>query len=272
MDRIVLEYDGSTAAESALEWVAYRARFEPMAVDVHVVRKRSLFEHAPADAEEVLERARRRLRDLAPWADITGTVRSSRSGTALLERPPSSELTVIGMTRRPTAATGAFPPRSGPRGPACFVPAGWTALDTPVTVGVDDDESSDDALEFAAAEAAATGVALRIVHAWLLGYPAAGHAWSDTAHDDAKRHHHRILERAAVRASELQSRVPVETLLVRDNPTAALSYQAPSSSLLVLGRHPASAILGPLFGSVALDLLGHVATPLCVVPPREESR
>ena len=59
----------------------------------------------------------------------------------------------------------------------------------------------------------------------------------------------------------------VEATLVRDNPAAALTSQAPRSSLVVIGTHRRGLLTGWLLGSVAWDLVGELGDPICVVPP-----
>ena len=58
----------------------------------------------------------------------------------------------------------------------------------------------------------------------------------------------------------------LEHPLVRDNATAMLSAFASRSSMVVIGSHTRSLLAGWLLGSVALDLLGTVPVPVCVIP------
>lgn len=271
MERIVLGYDGGVAASAALEWTIDRCRARP--AHVTIVEVDSAWEVAGGVGPSDLDAAADAVRQRAPGTELA-TVRV-RGGvvSALADFGAGSDLLVIGVHRGShvrAMLTGMRPTRLAARAtrPVVLVPAGWTFSSGPVTVGVDDDDSSVEALVFAAREAARDHRALRLVHAWLMSSPdlRSPGAPPRSPYDMERAHRGILAEAERVAEESAGPGVEIDSILVRDNPTSALSRSVPGSALVVIGAHGRGPAAGMLLGSVAWDLIGELDRPLCVVP------
>ena len=139
----------------------------------------------------------------------------------------------------------------------------------PVVVAVDVAGSADDALDWAAAEAAARHSPLRVVHAFdpplaldpygmgaMVGYSIA--ARSAAAE---------VLRGAAARASSVAPEIEVTTRLVDGRAEWALGRQAHEAQLLVVGRRRHSGPRRLFAGSVSTGLAVHAGCPVVVLRP-----
>lgn len=270
MTHIVLGYDGSTGSRTALDWVAVRAARDNARVELVTVTNMVTSHYENTERE--LARAERLLHDLAPGVHVESHRIDGRMPTTLLKDARNADLLVIGLhQQRPlrTALTGWMPQRLSARanGPVALIPEGWTLVDGPVVVGVDDDPSSDEALMFAAAEAQTTLSPLRIVHAWSMPVPTLEGSSALLASPlQVKESHRRILRDALHRVQEAFPTLTVEEALVADNPPAALLHRSMDASLVVIGTHRRGVMAGGFFGSVAQDVLGQIRCPVAIVP------
>lgn len=271
MDHIVLAYDGSPAAESALDWVADRAIRRDSRIDVVLVAN-SLVPAGGGGSDALLARGEERLRSRVPGTVVDGVVLDGGVSRRLSQAAEHADLLVLGVDRdHPVRAAlrGWTPQRltTSARVPTCVVPTGWTASTRPVTVGLAADESSDAALDFAAAEAVLDDCDLRIVHAWSM--PAfIEEAALATDPYEAKREHRNLAHNAADRVRSVHPDLEVSIELPHDNAISALAAASRHSSLVVLGSHGRGVLGGGFFGSVVLDLVGNSAVPVCVVPAK----
>lgn len=268
MEHIVLGYDGSEAARSALEWVAARAARRPIEVTVVVIADMFDAERPVIRAQQ--DEATQRLRELAPTTRVDGRMFDGVMPGTIVKASRDADLLVIGVhTGRRLRAflNGAIPLRVSTRSevPVCLVPAGWDGRDGAVAVGLSDDDSSDAALAFAVREAAASGRVLRIVHSWLMTAPGSPSA-TGAPHPTAAAGHRARLQAVVEGITRSHPDVTVEPVLVRDNPAAALAATASRDALLVIGTHHRGVLSGGFLGSVAWDLVGQVARPVLVVP------
>ena len=272
MERIVLGYDGSPAAVSALSWTAARAARGVAKVDVVLVVSPLMRDRAPG--LERLSDAETFLLDRLPGLEVElhrleGSVTESISQAAT-----DADLVVIGINSgHPirAAAAGWTPLRLSTRSttPVYMIPAGWVQGDDPVTVGVADDGTSDAALSVGVAEATTTSTGLRLVHSWLMPTPTfdAAAVWTMDA-DAVIDAHRQTLDSAVQRVLKECPALPVEGHLIRDSRSAALLRFASRSSLLVIGTHRRGVLVASLLGSVAQDILWRADCPICVVPPQ----
>lgn len=270
MDKVILGYDGSDASEAALEWAAHRARFERTELEIVLVT--NMFSSDRQEADKTLDAAARRWRSLVP--DVPADVRRLNGlipGT-LTNAARDADLLVLGVhpgSRVRTMLNGWVPLRIAARSriPTALVPAGWSATDEPVTVGVDDDDSSMAALLFAAKTASVQGLPLRVIHSWLMGTPELRGATAvRLSPGEIAEAHERLLDTAVARVRERHPDVVVLHELVRDNPTSALTRAAERSSTVVIGTHGRGVVAGGYLGSIGLDLIGSLRRPICVVP------
>lgn len=273
MEHIVLGFDGSEPSFVALDWVAERAARGPSTVEIVTIER----DDPLAEPAKAVDDAERRITDRAPDAEIvTGTV-AGRMPHALLRAAENADLLVIGAHRRRrvrSALTGWLPLRTVSRSPVptIVVPEDWTFVDGPIIVGVDDDDSSSAAVSFAALEAAATGSALTLLHAWQMPLPTtegAGVLLTSSTHMRAA--HQEVLDRTGERVAETHPALRLDKVLIQDNPSSALVTRTERASLLVLGTHHRGPVEGALLGSVCQDALWLSSCPVCVVPATSQS-
>ena len=270
MERIVLGYDGSPAAVSALNWTAARSTRGMTKVDVVLVASPSTKDRTPG--VERLAEAEAALRERIPDLEVELHRLDGAVTTSLAEAAEGADLVVIGIhTGHPirAAVNGWTPLRLSLRlqTPVCIVPAGWTEGDDPVTVGIADDGSSDAALDFGIAEAGTTERGLRLVHAWLMPSLTFDYGTALTVDPEVViDEHRRVLDAAAQRVLRHRPTLSVTKELIRDSRSAALLRFASRSSLLLIGTHRRGVLAGALLGSVAQEVLWRADCPVCVVP------
>jgi len=142
------------------------------------------------------------------------------------------------------------------------------AVDPPpaAAVGYDGSESSQLAVRWAAEHAAAQGLRLRVVHAWVwpmftkdLG-PVKGVAGSGLRHSAET-----ITAEGVGLAHGVDPGLDVEGVMEAGLPAQVLRQAARDAALLVVGSRGIGGVLGHLAGSVCLDLAGSAPCPLMVV-------
>lgn len=275
MERIVLGYDGSPAAVSALNWTAARAARGLTKVDVVLVA--SPLTNDRAAGLQHLGDAEAFLLERLPGLEVELHRLEGAVTGSIADAADDADLVVIGINPgHPirAAAAGWTPLRLSTRAtpPVCMIPPGWTQADDPVTVGIASDDSSDGALDFAAAEATRTSTRLRLVHSWLMPTPAFNDAMVVVATPDAViEDHRRVLEGAVQRAADRHPALSIQSELIRDSRSAALLRFDGGSSLIVIGSHRRGVLIGSLLGSVGHEIMWRAECPICVVPPRAGS-
>lgn len=136
----------------------------------------------------------------------------------------------------------------------------------PVAVGYDGSDSSRLAVRWAAGHAAARGLPLRVVHAWVwpmftkdLG-PVKGVAGSGLRHSAEV-----VLADGVALARESAPDLDVEGVMEAGLPAQVLRQAAAGAALLAVGSRGMGGMLGHLAGSVCLELAGSAPCPLLVV-------
>ena len=270
MDNIVVGYDGSEPSLIALDWAAARAAARSSTVEIVSVNASDLFDETAIPA--VLQDAERRFRDIAKDAHVQSRRVNGRMPGALLRAAERADLLVIGAHRRRplrAALAGWRPLRTVARSsvPIVVIPDDWSDTEGRILVGVDDDDSSSAAVDFAAREARDAGVGLTLVHAWQMPVPTMDGAVALLASPiEQKATHRRILDAVADTVLAAYPGIAVERILVNDNPSAALLTEARRSSLVVIGTHHRGPLAGAVLGSVGQDTVAQSRTPVCVVP------
>lgn len=267
MERVLLAYDGGPAAESALDWVTDRALQRPIMVDLVLTGTLA----GSAQADRVLELAERRLHTRIPGIPVETHRLGGAALTVLSGAAARADALVVGVDdNHPfrSAVHGWVSQRVGASSPVptYIIPTGWSPTPGHVTVGLDDDTSSDAAVAYAAVEAFLSGVDLRIVHAWSSQMTVEGAEGPTTTRGQIAAQHLDLVERTVQRLREQYPNLDAEVDMPQDDPVAALAAAARKSVLVVIGTHGRGILAGGFFGSVALDLIGLVATPICVVP------
>jgi nucleotide-binding universal stress UspA family protein len=144
----------------------------------------------------------------------------------------------------------------------------------PVVVGVDDEEHSSAAVEWAFAEAAARRAPLTAVHAWWWDEP--GPLAIATAPDDpeewaddwasAAQAQRVMMSEMLAGWREKYPEVEVDVQFVRGESTAVLQELSGDAGVLVLGTRGRGGFTGLLLGSVSARALYHSRCPVVVVP------
>jgi nucleotide-binding universal stress UspA family protein len=284
---VIIGYDGSEGAGTAVEWgAAYAARhgapahvvraFEPHMYDVGLAGG-----YVAGDVEALRAAARDQLERLAaeaaerhPGLKVTTSlergvaeevlVRESLRARSLVlgSRGTSSFSTLLAGSTTMHAATHAH----------CTVIAVPGEMAAPVggqvVVGVDGSELSEAAVAFAFQEAGETGAPLIAVHAWL--DPAVTSALGPVLAplDDPVRHSEGqdvLLAESLAGWSEKYPEVAVTRRVVHAHPVTALVDSAAGARMVVVGSRGHGAVRSLLLGSVSHGLLHLAQCPVAVV-------
>lgn len=280
-ERIVVAVNGGQGSDAALAWMLERAESADFSVElVAVIENQPMAFDFPEELLEpayaaVLDAAATEIHAKAPRLEILQSIRRGPVVRELLAASIGASLLVIG-TRDPTgyfSGTLRHHVAAGAHCPVVAVPAGWSPIDGPVVVGVDDDASSDPAIEFAAAEALRLDEELQLVHAWHL--PVALVAmWVSTGSDpyvEIHRPQETLLKAVATATRVAHPSLEVRELLEHGPTSAILADIAGAARLAVVGRHRRGVIPGLLLGSVGHDLLVTMPCPVAIVSPAKAS-
>lgn len=267
---IVVGFDGSDASLMAIDWAAERACRGPAHVHIVMVGGKLFSDDYRIDIS--LLTAENRLRTKSPDTEITTQRLTGRMPEPLLEHAlDHGDLLVIGSHRgRPirSALTGWLPLRIAARSqiPVVVVPDNWSPRSGPVVVGIDDDDSSDAALIWAAAYAERTTSVLHLIHAWQLPDPEREGSIALLASPIAAKAEHREHLRHAAHDVSTRLQTTPEPILMQTSPSAALLEEGKDAALIVLGTHHRGFGAGAFLGSVGQDVLAQASTPVCIVP------
>ncbi|NBM18840.1 universal stress protein [Streptomyces sp. GC420] len=138
-----------------------------------------------------------------------------------------------------------------------------------VTVGLDGSPESHCAADWAAREAEARGLPLRLVHAWEVQHytyaPMAG-IYAVPAGEDPQRHWaERVLRETQARLKEGHPGLRITGDSVPDHPVLALTEAAREAEMLVLGSRGLGSVAGFLVGSVAAAVVARAERPVVLV-------
>jgi nucleotide-binding universal stress UspA family protein len=143
-----------------------------------------------------------------------------------------------------------------------------------IVVGVDGSEESIAALEWAAEEARARGVALEVVTIW--EYPV-GTLLVPLGPEPPLRsgmilEAKNLLDRVLDKAAGALEGVEVLRRVVEGNPAQSLIKESTDAELLVIGKRGLGGFKGLLLGSVSQQCMVHGKCPVVVVPLRPEAK
>lgn len=136
-----------------------------------------------------------------------------------------------------------------------------TAAGKRIVVGVDGSESSVQALEWAARQAALTGADVHAVCAWQ--FPV-GYGWTIDNTDYAGLSTE-ILEKAIAEVRQTGVAAQIHGEVVEQNPAQALIDASEGAELLVVGCRGHGGFAGALLGSVSAHCVHHAACPVVVL-------
>ncbi|GAA2753946.1 universal stress protein [Amnibacterium kyonggiense] len=276
-ERVLLATDGGMAGVAAVRWLAERSVHHSLEIEaVRVVPGGGTVLSGGAaadlvDAEGSMTEVRDLLHHLAPRSAVRTEVVPGEAIDVLHRRAAGADLVVVGTNRTSRGVphlVASFAARlvDGSARPVVIVPRGWTPSAGPVVLGALADGSDDAAIGFAAAEAAALGRHLVLVHAWriaALSAPGGGIDLDEQAIESAE----------SAKLSELSDRLRtahpglrVAPVLDRDDPVHALAVASRGAVLVVLGTHGLTAVDRLLLRSVSREVLERPACPVAIVP------
>lgn len=282
---IVVGYDGSAGARTALSWALDAAARHTVAVRLVYAVNRVLRSRPsppmPGDTDRAA--AHRNARAVLDSAiveaerfpvDVSGEVLDGPAVSVLCDQSRHARCVVLG-SRGLGGFTGMFVGSVSLRvavhadGPVVVVRGEYPAqvTDLPVAVGVDDSAAAHDAIGFAMEEAAVRRVGVLAVRAWT---PPSAPWRSDVrplVRDVAEletAEQHTLAE--AVRGwREKYPTVSVSTELVASDARHALVAVSHDAQLIVVGSRGRGGFDGLLLGSVSQYLLHHAACPVAVM-------
>ncbi len=272
---VLFGYDGTAENDTALRWAIEEARLRGIdLVMCHCWHWPYPEGHEDPRAEAVmmragenlLERGKRRARELGATGTVHGRLLRGPARQALLRESREAELTVIGAPERLEEGAGVLDLAAGASRPVVVVKDGEGPRR--VVAGADGSAWCDEALGFAAAEAALRGWELRVLYA----------CWEPAAVDAAELalfHDRELLEKT--RTAELEAAVApwrerypeldIRVSLLLEPPMRALFDAADEAGLLVLGDRGAG--LAPL-GSTSTAILREARRAVAIVPARHD--
>jgi nucleotide-binding universal stress UspA family protein len=288
---LVVGYDGSIQAGTAVDWAAAEAwrrggRLLVTSVSEasrdddsglgHDVWPSTELQAARRVAEEGAERARKafpRLETLiaTPYRHAAEALVELSRGTDMLVIGPSGHRNLVG-TLFGSVALAAIAEADCP----VVVVRGHSARrpgpDGPVVLGVDGSTSCQAATDFAARMAAESGASLKIVHAWhavpVGGFVAAYWPEAQPSNDQMASDAMDLLRAVSSRVLERHPTLVVRTEAVQAHPVTALPAAAGDAALLVVGARGLGGFAGLMLGSVSRGVVSSADCPVAVVRGR----
>jgi nucleotide-binding universal stress UspA family protein len=290
---IVVGVDAAWRRSGALDWALHEAVLcrTPLRA-IHVVDQRVRTYVAPVKVDgqlivpaaipepdsRLVDELEQYVAAADPALDLGTDVLVGAPDQRLTELSGRAGLTVVGrrgvggFARLLIGSTSEFVANHG-QGPVVVVPDGWQRsqyLNAPIVAGVDGDEQTDAALEFAFEMAARHRVPLWMVHAWDVPAP---YTWNTAAvsgmHEQWKQWARLRLDTVVEQWQPKHPEVEVERKLRQSHPVLALLDTAESTGaqLIVVGGHHRRRS-GLMLGSVARGVLHHATVPVAVVHER----
>jgi nucleotide-binding universal stress UspA family protein len=139
-----------------------------------------------------------------------------------------------------------------------------------VVVGIDGAGDCENAIRWGAAEAAARGVGLHLVHAFVWAEFRVPLGPSDVA-PGLRAAADKIVAEALDLARKFEPGVSVKADRVDGFPSPVLLAESGNADLIVIGSRDSGRALGLLVGSTGLELAAHARCPVVVVRPGEDA-
>jgi nucleotide-binding universal stress UspA family protein len=137
-----------------------------------------------------------------------------------------------------------------------------------IVVGVDGSAGSQEAVRFAAREAAAHGATLRLVTAWEVPPSVlAGGAATPDLFESFETEAKAVIAEAAAAAAALEPGVPREERIVQGHAGSVLLKESENADLVVMGRRGHGGLTEFLLGSVSHQVVDHAKCAVVIVPP-----
>lgn len=280
-ERTVVCWNGSTGSEAALSWALRRARATGTAIELFDIVEQALYlgdaaalDRATEQEDDRLDSRVEDLRAADPGIVVSGELLVGDPLELLTAQSTADTLVVVGTRHRvgPRFRYGwslGAKLATAAGGPLAVVPVeerGAAEARSGVVVGVDGSDIGRLALAFAAAEAAALGQPLTIVHCWVaplaeqpLVVPDDEFVYTqETERRDLLDDHLRTVR-------EAHPELVVTSVLLRQNPISGLRVQSEHASMLVVGSRRLTGWKRTWLGSVSHGLVLDLAAPTVVV-------
>lgn len=285
---IIVGFDGSPAAESAVDWAAALARQRGVGLRVLAAvpwpySGMGIGAAAPFDpqqlAHDVATDGKNRALKVLGESDVTVIGHTDNAANALVEESGSADLVVVGHPSRSRLGqvfigSVVYGVVTHAKCNVAVVPDGKVVVPGPrhpVMVGVDGSDAALTAVERAAEEAHRWGAPLEIVQTWFLSTATgwsgtlAGSTMVDQSTEFFVEAARESVTKAAARAKSLQEDLPVETLVFEEHPARALVDTSKKAGLLVVGSRGLGGFQRLLLGSVSRYVIQHATVPVLVV-------
>lgn len=285
---IVVGFDGSAAAESAVDWAAAQARQRGVGLRVvaaipwpyNGIGKGAAMPIDPHQlARDLATEGQKRALKMLDESDITVIGHADNAVNALVDQSESASLVVVGHPSRSRLGqvfigSVVYAVVAHANCDVAVVPDGNVVLPGPrhaVMVGVDGSEAALKAVDQAAEEAHRWGAPLEIVQTWTLATvtgwsgPFAGTTILDDHANFFGQEARKSVARAAAEAKMVHPDLAVETLVFDEHPARALVDTSRKAGLLVVGRRGLGRFEGLLLGSVSRYVIQHATVPVLVV-------
>jgi nucleotide-binding universal stress UspA family protein len=285
---IVVGYDGSPAAESAVDWAAAQAKQRGVGLRVVAAipwpyNGIGVGTAAPFDphqlARDLASDGQKRALKVLDEPDVTVIGHADNAANALVDESESADLVVVGHPSRSRLGqifigSVVYGVVAHAKCDVAVVPDGNVVLPGPrhpVMVGVDGSDAALKAVDRAAEEAHRFGAPLEIVQTWFLstvtGWSGAlaGTTIVDENAEFFGKAARESVAKAAAEAKSLHEDLAVETLVFEEHPARALVDTSKKAGLLVVGSRGLGGFERLLLGSVSRYVIQHATVPVLVV-------
>jgi nucleotide-binding universal stress UspA family protein len=280
-NRIIVGYDRSIDAKAALAWALDEATRNGAMVEIlyayewpawmpaaSLVPAPAVWPDAETDQaiKDSLNEAVATARETHPAVRTTISIVRNNAALALLDRSADARLIVLG-SRGHSAVTNLLGSvgvavSAHARCPVVIV-RGGARSHAPVVAGVDESIQGEAALAFAAEQAEARGVPLRLIRAWK---PVTG-LWEQTplVTRTVTAEERRAFDELVAGWRQKYPELTISAEAVVDHPARALEIASHTAQLLVVGSRGRGSVRGMLLGSVSQHLLRHATCTVAVV-------
>lgn len=284
MTKILVGIDGTERGERAVEWAArYGAREGASlkliaVVDPNQARAFGIDRQTGDSAiDEILQVSKAKVIGRYPQAQVETAIAVGKIVDCLVDAADGCDMIVMGSHHGASVGETV----GGAKGlrvsvsvevPTVVIPSDWDqdSRNHRIVVGVGADESSINAVQFAARETIADGEQLDLVSGWglpaLLTKPAEA---MGGGLDPVGEQYQRNLDQLAEKLKAENEGLDVVAHAVEgSSPTKAILNYAKDAKLLVLGTHSRTALGRTLFGSVTHSVLLNLCVPTVIVPQK----
>ncbi len=287
---IVVGYDGSPEAQQAAHWAFGEAERTRAAVELvyawvwpsylpaaSMVPGASIWPDAEAAINQRMSDAVSKARRDHPACTVTSVIAHGPAALILRDRAAHADLLVVGGRSHGAIAgvlLGSVASAVAAHAPCPVVVCRGgeqTADSRPVVAGLDDSPRADSAARFALEQAAARGVAVHAVRAWMPPPdPWIGSRFTDRHEIDAAEE--TSLRDLLAGWREKFPAVPVTADVIVGHPYRVLTDAAQTSQLVVVAARGRGGFHGLRLGSVSRHLLQHSPCTVAVLRDSEDHR